>query len=145
MNGDGEVNGVDDGQEKTLTINGKKVDKEPDEEELSEEDQNLKSELEMLITRLKEPDMSLYLPALITMKDFIKTSTSSMTAVPKPWKFLMPHYKDLTTTFESWPSGERSKGCSCRCPLSTQNDTVAGPHRRWRSRQWRQVLVSIFI
>ena len=106
MNGDGEANGVDDGQEKTLTINGKKVDKEPDEEELSEEDKNLKSELEMLITRLKEPDMSLYLPALITMKDFIKTSTSSMTAVPKPWKFLMPHYKDLTTTFESWPSGE---------------------------------------
>ncbi|KAI4233549.1 MAG: hypothetical protein LQ349_004343, partial [Xanthoria aureola] len=83
---------------------GKKGE-EPDEEELSEEDQQLKSELEMLVSRLKEPDSTLYIPALDAIKDFIKTSTSSMTAVPKPLKFLMPHYADLTTTYEGWPSG----------------------------------------
>ena len=29
-----------------------------------------------------------------------------MTAVPKPLKFLRPHYEDLTKTFEQWPSGK---------------------------------------
>ncbi|KAL8657574.1 MAG: hypothetical protein Q9226_001784 [Calogaya cf. arnoldii] len=85
-------------------INGKKGD-EPEEEELSEEDQQLKSELEMLVSRLKEPDSTLYIPALDAIKDFIKTSTSSMTAVPKPLKFLMPHYADLTAIYEEWPTG----------------------------------------
>ena len=28
-----------------------------------------------------------------------------MTAVPKPLKFLRPHYEDLTKTFEQWPEG----------------------------------------
>ena len=55
---------------------------------------------------LQESDSSLYIPALDAIKDFIKTSTSSMTAVPKPLKFLRPHYEDLTKTFEQWPSGK---------------------------------------
>lgn len=54
----------------------------------------------------KESDTSLYIPALDAIKDFIKTSTSSMTAVPKPLKFLRPHYEDLTKTFEQWPEGK---------------------------------------
>ncbi|CAF9913785.1 proteasome regulatory particle base subunit [Imshaugia aleurites] len=72
----------------------------------TEEDQNLKNELEMLVARLHESDTSLYIPALDAIKDFIKTSTSSMTAVPKPLKFLRPHYEDLTKTFEQWPEGK---------------------------------------
>ncbi|MCJ1454823.1 proteasome regulatory particle base subunit [Mycoblastus sanguinarius] len=86
-------------------VNGKKGE-EPKEEELNEEDQNLKNELEMLVARLQESDTSLYIPALDAIKDFIKTSTSSMTAVPKPLKFLRPHYEDLTKNFEQWPSGK---------------------------------------
>ncbi|KAL9640300.1 MAG: hypothetical protein Q9164_000350 [Protoblastenia rupestris] len=85
--------------------NGAKGDTSEDEE-LSEEDQTLKSELEMLVARLHEPDTSLYIPALDAIKDFIKTSTSSMTAVPKPLKFLRPHYDDLCKTYEQWPSGK---------------------------------------
>ncbi|KAI4161306.1 MAG: hypothetical protein LQ342_004973 [Letrouitia transgressa] len=87
------------------TINGKKGD-EPEDEELSEEDQQLKNELEMLVSRLKEPNTELHIPALEAIKDFIKTSTSSMTAVPKPLKFLMPHYEGLTNTYESWPAAK---------------------------------------
>ena len=37
------------------------------------------------------------------MKTSIKTSTSSMTAVPKPLKFLRPHYESLTKLYEEWP------------------------------------------
>ncbi|KAI1423293.1 armadillo-type protein [Xylaria sp. FL1777] len=75
-------------------------------EELSEEDQQLKSELELLVERLVEPDTSQYKPALEAMKTIIKTSTSSMTAVPKPLKFLRPHYDTLTKLYESWPEGD---------------------------------------
>ncbi|KAI1168320.1 armadillo-type protein [Nemania serpens] len=85
--------------------NGKKEDDKIDEE-LSEEDQQLKSELDMLVERLTESDASLYKPALEAMKTSIKTSTSSMTAVPKPLKFLRPHYEPLTKLYEAWPEGE---------------------------------------
>jgi 26S proteasome regulatory subunit N1 len=40
------------------------------------------------------------------MKNFIKTSTSSMTAVPKPLKFLRPHYENLTNLYEQWSEGD---------------------------------------
>jgi len=40
------------------------------------------------------------------MKTFIKTSTSSMTAVPKPLKFLRPHYETMKQLYEDWPSGD---------------------------------------
>jgi len=79
---------------------------EPAEQELSEEDQQLKSELEMLVERLKEGDATLYRPAVDAIKNFIKTSTSSMTAVPAPLKFLRPHYDELTAQYEKWPAGD---------------------------------------
>lgn len=28
-----------------------------------------------------------------------------MTAVPKPLKFLRPHYDDLTAVYDKWPAG----------------------------------------
>ncbi|KAI1826515.1 armadillo-type protein [Xylaria intraflava] len=86
---------------------GKKDDSKVDAtEELSEEDQQLKGELDMLVERLMESDTSLYKPALEAMKTSIKTSTSSMTAVPKPLKFLRPHYEPLTKVYEEWPEGD---------------------------------------
>ncbi|TFK49449.1 26S proteasome regulatory complex non-ATPase subcomplex Rpn1 subunit [Heliocybe sulcata] len=75
-------------------------------EELSEEDLQLRNELEMLVERLKEPNTGLYRPALETLRTLIRTSTSSMTSVPKPLKFLRPHYPDLQTLFETWPASE---------------------------------------
>ncbi|KAJ5620417.1 hypothetical protein N7510_004401 [Penicillium lagena] len=100
-----ELNGKKPQTDEKASAEGKKKDEEPQEEELSEEDQQLKNELEMLVERLKEPDTSLYGPALDAIKNFIKTSTSSMTAVPKPLKFLRPHYDDLTALYEKWAAG----------------------------------------
>lgn len=81
-------------------------DKKDEEEELSEEDAQLKSELEMLVERLKETNTDLYRPALETLRTLIRTSTSSMTSVPKPLKFLHPHYPELQKLFETWPQSE---------------------------------------
>lgn len=67
----------------------------------------------MLSLPSQEPDTSLYSPALDAIKNFIKTSTSSMTAVPKPLKFLRPHYDDLTALYEKWSEGPVKVGlCS---------------------------------
>ncbi|ODH44991.1 26S proteasome regulatory subunit rpn-1 [Paracoccidioides brasiliensis] len=94
-----------DGKDAKSLTNGKK-EEETKEEELSEEDQQLKNELEMLVERLHESDKSLYKPALEAIKTFIKTSTSSMTAVPKPLKFLRPHYDELAVLYEQWSAGD---------------------------------------
>ncbi|ROT41827.1 26S proteasome regulatory subunit rpn-1 [Sodiomyces alkalinus F11] len=104
----GKGKAVDEPKKEKSLVNGKKEDEKiiDSAEELSEEDQQLKNELEMLVERLTESDASLYKPALEAMKNFIKTSTSSMTAVPKPLKFLRPHYETMTKLYDSWPEGD---------------------------------------
>ncbi|GMM28369.1 proteasome regulatory particle base subunit [Martiniozyma asiatica (nom. inval.)] len=92
--------------QKPVEGNKKNVKKE---EELSTEDQQLKDELEMLVERLMSTDSQLYQAALDNLKRLIKESTSSMTAVPKPLKFLRPFYPSLTQLSESWSDDELLK------------------------------------
>lgn len=54
----------------------------------------------------QEPNTELYRPALETLRTLIRTSTSSMTSVPKPLKFLHPHYRELQTIYEGWLASE---------------------------------------
>lgn len=87
--------------------NDKKIEekkKKVEEEELSEEDQHLKDELEMLVEKLNEDNHSEseYLEYLENLKNFIKNATTSLTAVPKPLKFLRPHYPLLTEIYGNW-------------------------------------------
>ncbi|CAO1614769.1 unnamed protein product [Sympodiomycopsis kandeliae] len=85
--------------------NAKGKDGKPNkEDELSEEDMQLKNELEMLVERLNEGEKKLYKPALESLRALIRTSTSSMTSVPKPLKFLRPHFSELKQLLEKWPS-----------------------------------------
>ncbi|EHL01568.1 putative 26S proteasome regulatory subunit rpn-1 [Glarea lozoyensis 74030] len=51
-------------------------------------------------------DKSLYKAALEAIKESIKNSTSSMTAVPKPLKFLRPHYEPMIKLYEEWPESD---------------------------------------
>ncbi|KAG5420653.1 RPN1 [Candida metapsilosis] len=88
----------------TNAPNKKHTTKEEKEEELSEEDQQLKEELESTVEKLKEPNQSedQYATYLESLKRSIQDSTTSMTAVPKPLKFLRPSYPDLTEVFDKW-------------------------------------------
>jgi 26S proteasome regulatory subunit N1 len=61
----------------------------------SDEDEQLQSELNMLVERLQEEKIELYQPALETMARLIRASTTSMTSVPKPLKFMRPHYETM--------------------------------------------------
>ena len=81
---------------------GKGGKDKPEADELSEEDQALKDGLELAVVRLQESDASLHKQALDHLVNEIRTSTSSMTSVPKPLKFLRPHYTSLKTVYQSW-------------------------------------------
>lgn len=95
--------------EADISKKGSKKDnkkKQEVEEELSEEDQQLKDSLEALVEKLISNDTKAYEPSLDKLKEFLRESTSSMTAIPKPLVFLQPHYKTLTDLFnQKWASG----------------------------------------
>ncbi|WFD34708.1 proteasome regulatory particle base subunit [Malassezia cuniculi] len=87
-----------------------KPDRDEKKRELSEEDEQLKSELEMLVERLSDSGApNLHRPALEAMRTLIRTSTSSMTAVPKPLKFLRPHFASLKEVYGQWPDSSADK------------------------------------
>ena len=71
-----------------------------EDEDLSEEDKQLKDELLLCVQRLTESDEKLYKPALEILRTKIKESTSSMTSVPKPLKFLRNQYDTLKSVYE---------------------------------------------
>eukprot|EP00057_Strongylocentrotus_purpuratus_P008602 XP_011663076.1 PREDICTED: 26S proteasome non-ATPase regulatory subunit 2 [Strongylocentrotus purpuratus] len=91
--------------------------------EQSEEDKTLQEELTMLVERLQEKDTSLYRPALEQLRTMIRASTSSMTSVPKPLKFLRPHYDTLKEIFENMAVGDNK--CFCADIISVLGMTLS--------------------
>lgn len=87
--------------EKELKKIGNKDAKEKELEELSEEDTALKEGLELAVARLQDESEHVVHQALDHLINEIRSSTSSMTSVPKPLKFLRPHYAALKSTFET--------------------------------------------
>ncbi|CAB1450698.1 unnamed protein product [Pleuronectes platessa] len=82
-----------------------------EEQELSEEDKQLQEDLEMMVERLSEENTELHRPALEELRRLIRSSTTSMTSVPKPLKFLRPHYGKLKEIYERMASGENKHFC----------------------------------
>ncbi|CAE7612398.1 PSMD2 [Symbiodinium pilosum] len=76
------------------------------EEELSEEDRQKKEELELLVQRAQDSDQGVAKMAMEAMVKELKESTSSMTSVPKPLKFLRPHYSTLTEHYAKMPAND---------------------------------------
>ncbi len=83
---------------------GKEEDKEP---ELSEEDLALKTNLDLCVERLSDPDAGVVKLALNTMISEIRSATASMTSVPKPLKFLRPSYDALKARFDAMPADQK--------------------------------------
>uniref|UniRef100_A0A1I8JGQ7 26S proteasome non-ATPase regulatory subunit 2 n=1 Tax=Macrostomum lignano TaxID=282301 RepID=A0A1I8JGQ7_9PLAT len=79
----------------------------------SEEDAQLKDELNMLVERLQESDSNLYKPALESLRNLIRSSTTSMISAPKPLKFLRPHYESLRNeVYVKIPDGPTKRLCA---------------------------------
>uniref|UniRef100_A0A2P2I8Z8 26S proteasome non-ATPase regulatory subunit 2 n=1 Tax=Hirondellea gigas TaxID=1518452 RepID=A0A2P2I8Z8_9CRUS len=62
---------------------------------ISEEDAKLKQTLELLVERAQDADLGIRVQALEALRKEISSSTTSMTSVPKPLKYLHPHYQAL--------------------------------------------------
>jgi len=84
-------------------------EKKKAEEDLSEEDKQLKEELELCVTRLTETQENLWANALESMTSLIRASTTSMTSVPKPLKFMNPHYDAMKKAYEKIPAKHDAK------------------------------------
>lgn len=86
----------------------KKKDEKKDED-LSEEDLALKQQLELYVERVQDLDPGLQRVALESMRQEIRNATSSMTSVPKPLKFLRPHYGTLKAYYEKMQDSDLKK------------------------------------
>ncbi|KAL6570700.1 26S proteasome non-ATPase regulatory subunit 2 A [Orobanche gracilis] len=83
--------------------------KDEKDEDLSEEDLALKQELELYVKRVQDSAPGLQKVALESMRQEIRTATSSMTSVPKPLKFLRPHYGTLQAHFKEMVDSDLKK------------------------------------
>ncbi|XP_052741288.1 26S proteasome non-ATPase regulatory subunit 2 [Bicyclus anynana] len=100
---------------KNKTEEPKKESAEPapaPNDDLSEEDKRLQEELNMLVEKLTGSEVELYLPALQMLSNLIRTSTTSMTSVPKPLKFLREHYPALKVVYEKITDEKTKKFCA---------------------------------
>ncbi|XP_076634499.1 regulatory particle non-ATPase 1 [Colletes latitarsis] len=99
---------------KTETKSSKEIrsGKEEEKNELSEEDKLLQEELTHLVESLQDPNTSLHYPALESLCSQIRASTTSMTSVPKPLKFMRPHYDTMKTIYEKITNPKAKELCS---------------------------------
>eukprot|EP01134_Creolimax_fragrantissima_P004949 CFRG4949T1 len=88
-----------------------KASKDVEEDtDLNEEDRLLKETLELCVERLTAgDDERQQKEALEQLQTSIKSATASMTSVPKPLKFLEPHYKTLKEVHEKINNEEVKK------------------------------------
>ncbi|CDY65736.1 BnaCnng48550D [Brassica napus] len=108
-------NSVGDGakrDEATTKVPSKDPKKKDDKkkEDLSEEDLQLKQNLELYVERVQDPNPELHKVSLESMRQEIRASTSSMTSVPKPLKFLRPHYGTLKEFHKNLVESKESLG-----------------------------------
>eukprot|EP01062_Namystynia_karyoxenos_P059410 TRINITY_DN50860_c0_g1_i1.p1 TRINITY_DN50860_c0_g1~~TRINITY_DN50860_c0_g1_i1.p1 ORF type:complete len:941 (+),score=453.74 TRINITY_DN50860_c0_g1_i1:95-2917(+) len=83
---------------------GKKDKDKKEEPELSEEDQKIKDDVELCVTRIQDEDRGLGESALKQLTELLRTSTGSVTSIPKPLKFCRPHYKTLSEFWQKLPA-----------------------------------------
>jgi 26S proteasome regulatory subunit N1 len=69
--------------------------KDKDSDDISAEDKALQEGLDLAVERAQDPDPGIKRNALEHLRKEIRAATSSMTSVPKPLKFLRPHYATL--------------------------------------------------
>ena len=62
---------------------------------MSDDHKQLKEEFELCVEKLKEDQADLDPNALNTMSSLVKASTTSMTSVPKPLKFMIPQFETM--------------------------------------------------
>ncbi|CDW53788.1 26S proteasome non ATPase regulatory subunit [Trichuris trichiura] len=78
----------------------------------SEEDRKLLMDLEVYVDSLQSEDQSLYVPALEGLRTIIRSSTTSVTSVPKPLKFMRPYYATMKEVHAKITNDAAKKLCA---------------------------------
>lgn len=60
-------------------------------------------DIQLLVERVKDKEEGLALTSLNMLKELVRSSTTSMTSVPKPFKFLKPHFQGLVDFYNLMP------------------------------------------
>lgn len=81
-------------------------------EDLSEEDKLLIEELDTCVERLSENHPELWLLSLELLRTHIRASTTSMTSVPKPLKFMRGHYPAMKQVYEKIDDKKTKRLCA---------------------------------
>ena len=95
-------------EENASKVEESKEIKDEKTEEVSDEDKQLQDELVLCVERLKDSNVELRYNSLKILADKIRSATSSLTSVPKPLKFLRPHWDAIVASFEAYGSKEKS-------------------------------------
>lgn len=66
----------------------------------------------MLVERLQESQTDLYMAALEALRSLIRASTTSMTSVPKPLKFMRIHYDSMKEIYKKMPDATTRQACA---------------------------------
>jgi 26S proteasome regulatory subunit N1 len=94
-----------DKKKETDPTKAKKAEDEGEDSNLSEEDRSLKERLETCVSTVlnEQNEAAVTIPLRMTALDVIvtelRTATASMTSVPKPLKFLRPHFASIKTLY----------------------------------------------
>ena len=72
----------------------------------------MQEELGNLVERLQDSNTKLHYPALESLQTQIRASTTSMTSVPKPLKFMRPHYEAMKVIYEKVTDLKSKELCS---------------------------------
>lgn len=65
----------------------------------------MKDKIELLIANIINKPEDEGKTSLTELKTIVRTSTNSMTSVPKPFKFIKPHYESLATFYDGMRAG----------------------------------------
>ena len=78
----------------------------------SEEDKKLKENIDLWALRIQDESQEIALIALTQLRDEVRSTTTSMTSVPKPFKFLKIYYEPLVKHYEGLAASDFKVFCS---------------------------------
>ncbi|XP_049809091.1 26S proteasome non-ATPase regulatory subunit 2-like [Schistocerca nitens] len=78
----------------------------------SEENKHIEEEINLMMEKLKEDDYSQYRHALETLRNLIRSATTSMTSVPFPLKHMRSHYPALKEIHRKMKEGKTRSLCA---------------------------------
>ena len=78
----------------------------------------MKQEFELIVERVQDASPAVQKLAIDTLQSEMRQSSSSVTSVPKPLKFLGVHYDKLKAFYATMPAGENKVCNTCDHCLS---------------------------